>query len=99
LRRLRAKASERWTSGRNEALLQRYGMTERQAVNRSIAALKRMEKQFRRETVYLNGLDNPYIQEHARRTIMGEAMREKARRRGEIAALKPSRRADLTEAA
>jgi hypothetical protein len=70
-RRLRVKAAARWTEGENEVLLIRYKLSQRQAVDRSIVALMRMEKLFGRAVVYAMGLDNPYMQEHARATVVG----------------------------
>jgi len=70
-RRLRVKAAARWTEGENEVLLIRYKLTQRQAVDRSLVALMQMEKLFGRGVVYAHGLDNPYMQEHARSTVVG----------------------------
>jgi hypothetical protein len=70
-RRMRVCARERWTEGENAVLLRRYNLTERQAVDRSLLALMEMQKLFSRELIFANGLDNPYMQEHARRTVAG----------------------------
>jgi hypothetical protein len=70
-RALRSRAAMRWTEGENAVLLRRYNLTERQAVDRSMVALMQMEKLFSRPLIYQNGLDNPYMQEHARQTVAG----------------------------
>lgn len=69
LRNLRRKASRRWVEGENGVLLRRYDLTPRQAIDRSIVALLAMDKLFARDTVYVWGLDNPYMSHQARRTM------------------------------
>ena len=70
-RRLRVKAAKRWTCGENEVLLIRYKMTERRAVDRSMAFLSQMQSLFSRSIIYAHGLDNPYMEHHARKTLVG----------------------------
>jgi hypothetical protein len=88
-RRLRVKAASRWTEGENEVLLSRYDLSQRQAVDRSVVALLRMEKLFSRALVYANGLDNPYMEEHARKAVMGYIWAAQARPRKPGSGRKP----------
>jgi hypothetical protein len=86
---LRSKAAKRWTTGANEVLLSRYNLNERQAVDRSLAALGRMEQYLRRRQVYLYGLDNPYMADHARRTLLSLALRLQGTRRKQPVRFEP----------
>jgi hypothetical protein len=77
---LRSRAAKRWVQGENGALMGRYNLTPRQAIDRSLVYLMEMEKLFPRKTVYLFNLDNPYMEEHARRTIVSYVLNSPARR-------------------
>ena len=75
--RLRRHAEWKWTAGENATLFRRSGLTPRQAIDRSMAAVLRMRKHFSLQSIYLLGLDNPYMQEHARRTVASLMLRER----------------------
>ena len=82
-RRLRTTAAaRRWTQGKNEVLLIRYQMTERMAVDRSLMVMMQMEKRFDRKQIYVNGLDNPYMQDHARAALVAYMERARINRGG-----------------
>jgi hypothetical protein len=73
MRQLRRMAAQHWTEGNNAVLLIRYRMTHREAIERAVLLRRQLLREFDSRTIRIYGLDNPYMQEHARKTLIASA--------------------------
>lgn len=54
---------------------EKAGITQHEAILRSMWMRTEMEKRFSLSVITIHGLDNPYMAEHARLTLMADARR------------------------
>lgn len=74
-RRLRRSVAYRWTGPKHDALLQRSNMTASQAIDKAIRITGKLLRVTTLKKIKVNGLDNPYMAAHARRTLLNEVLR------------------------
>lgn len=74
-RMMRRAAARHWTEGENAVLLNRYQMKHIEAIERAVLLRRQLLKWFDAHTITLLGLDNPYAEDHARRTLVADAHR------------------------
>jgi len=60
----------RWIEPKYRALRLRSNLTAEEAVERSKALFQELRKTMPSGTILSHGLDNPYMHEHARRTLI-----------------------------
>jgi hypothetical protein len=76
LAEINARARQ-WGDPHYDEVRLRLGMDPHVAIRRAATLYKILSQRFERRTIIANALDNPYMQEHARKVLINDLAREK----------------------